>query len=752
MRLGSVTVLLQDFLLVRSLVSIARDIECGGGTVMEIEHRMSSRRVIAGVMAFLIIAPALVLITASAANAAVFPPRYVRTIGGAGRPGVFAWGVQYNPVTDEMLVSDYLNFKIRRYDLAGNYLGDFWRDNAVGQPYTIAVDHQTGAIYVAELKDNPLTVAIAKYDGQGNFLSSIPVSFTAGPRGTPPTTPQNRIRAFYTVWMTVEEDTGDIFLLDSHYNITDDYRPYVLQLDWIDPTTPDDLTADVMVKNWWEINPPTLPDPCNNPGTCVPRAYGIDIANDDVIWLTDAQNQVGYRYAKDGTFLSSFGDGELGGDNRGVVVNEALDRVYVVDAQSSEVDVFNQAGTYVTSFSSEGNGPGQFSGGGRAIDIDPANNVWVGDFGGFETEKFSSTGSPLLSAPQPSRKPQPGLLGQPRDVAVDDQTGEVWVADTWNQRIVRFSATGVPLGAYGQRGSGGPFDMNYPRSIAIDPDTRRIWVAQERGHHIQVYNYPTGPTAAPTYVRQVGQIGADNIDPGNFRWPVDIEFYNRPDGQRVAIIGDRMAASVKAFDADTYVEITKPVDPDPGDPENPLIPLSNHGTAVDPATGNIYVMRETRVEVYDQNGDPANVVFDGSNRFGSSGSGAGQMRGLVDAVISDGTLYVSDETLSRVSAFGLDGRFLGRWGSTYGSNIYDFKGAVGIDADAQGRLYVTDTANDRIQVFNPNLGRQYEQIAPPTPTVTAPAQSTNVPLAPVTLSGTASDDVAVGHVEIALQD
>ena len=38
--------------------------------------------------------------------------------------------------------------------------------------------------------------------------------------------------------MTVEEDTGDLFVLDSHYNITDDYRPYVLQLGWNDPAAP----------------------------------------------------------------------------------------------------------------------------------------------------------------------------------------------------------------------------------------------------------------------------------------------------------------------------------------------------------------------------------------------------------------------------------------------------------------------------------------------------------------------------------
>ncbi|MGB0099125.1 MAG: Ig-like domain-containing protein [Nocardioides sp.] len=717
------------------------------------------RRLLVMILALLMLTPAAVLLgSTSASAAATFPPRYERTIGGDGRPGVFSWGVQYNPVSDEVLVGDYLNFKIRRYDRDGNYLGDFWRDDHVGQPYTIAVDPADGSIYVAELKDNPLTVAIAKYDVEGNFLSSLPVRLSVRTRGEPPTTPQSTLRAFYTVWMTVEEDTGDLLVLDSHYDITDDYRPYVIRMDWLDPE-PGDTSAEVMIEDWWELDPPTLPDPCNNPGTCVPRAYGIDISDDDVVWLTDAQNQVGYRYTKDGTFLGDFGAGQLGGDNRGVVVNEDRDRVYVVDAQNSEIDVFNQEGDYLDSFSGEGSGPGEFAGGGRAIDIDVDGDIWVGDFGGYETEKFSPTGTPLLSAPQPARKPQPGLLGQPRDVAVDDVTGEVWVADTWNQRMVRFSETGEPLGAYGERGSGGPFDMNYPRSIAIDPETRRIWLAQERGHHLQVYNYPSSPGAAPTYVRQVGAIGQDNITPGNFRWPVDIEFYTQPSGRRVAVIGDRMASSVKMFDADTYQEITRPVDPDPSDPENPLIPVSNHGTAIDPDTGNIYVARPSadRIEVYDQSGEPAEVALDSegepTNRIGNgTGSGPGQMRDPVDAVISEGVLYVTDETTSRVSAFSLDGEYLGRWGSTYGPNIYDFRGAIGIDADAEGRLYVTDTGNDRIQVFNPNLGRQYEQNAPPLPSVATPAQSSNLDLEPVTFSGTATDDIAVGHVEIAVQD
>ena len=36
----------------------------------------------------------------ASAQTAFTTPRYVRTIGGAGRPGVFSWGVEYNPVTE----------------------------------------------------------------------------------------------------------------------------------------------------------------------------------------------------------------------------------------------------------------------------------------------------------------------------------------------------------------------------------------------------------------------------------------------------------------------------------------------------------------------------------------------------------------------------------------------------------------------------------------------------------------------------
>lgn len=695
--------------------------------------------VVLGVMAALL--AQVVSTPAASALTANQQPRFERSIGGQGRPGVFAWGVQYNPVTQEVLVGDYLNFKVRRYDKQGNALGDFYRPDHLGQPYSIAVDPNDGAIYVAELKDNPLTAAIVKYDKFGNFMYVANASLSSSTG--------NRFRAFYPVWMTVEEDTGDVWVLDSHYQnigttsggLSEENPPRMLQLHFNDATqTVDELGA-------WPVTPP------GTSTTNQARIYGIDITDDDKIYMTDAWNRRAYIYNRDGTYLSTFGQTQTGGDNRSVVVSEATDRVYVVDAEHSDIDVFRRDGSYVSSFGSEGEGAGQFAGGGRQIDIDDDGNLWVGDFGGFEAEKFGPTGTPLLRAPSPARKPPVGFLAQPRDVAIDDATGDVWVADAWGQRFQRFSSSGASLGAWGKRGPGGPFDMNYPRHIAVQQPTattpKRIWVVNERGHHLQVYNAPTTSGGTPTYVRQVGQIGSDDTDNGHFRWPGDVEFGTFSDGTPVAIITDRMASSVKVINAVTFQEID--MTPGDNDPDANFIPVSSGGTAFDQASGLLYIASGTRIYVYDQAGTRVAT-------YSASGTAPGQFRDLADITICNGQLYAVDEAAAKVNVLNLDGAALAstsyvtRWGATFGQNPFEFKGPAGIDCDANGRVYIADSGNDRIQVFNTAQAKVNDAQAPPVPAVSSPAQSAVLPLGPVTLTGTATDNTGVGSVELTVQD
>ena len=84
------------------------------------------------------------------------------------------------------------------------------------------------------------------------------------------------------------------------------------------------------------------------------------------------------------------------------------------------------------------------------------------------------------------------------------------------------------------------------------------------------------------------------------------------------------------------------------------------GVAVDPATGNIYILSWDLDKVFEYSPDGDTLI----RSFGSTGSGDGQFQKLQwDLDVIDGTLYVVDAKLSRISVFGLDGTFVGKWGT-----------------------------------------------------------------------------------------
>jgi DNA-binding beta-propeller fold protein YncE len=88
---------------------------------------------------------------------------------------------------------------------------------------------------------------------------------------------------------------------------------------------------------------------------------------------------------------------------------------------------------------------------------------------------------------------------------------------------------------------------------------------------------------------------------------------------------------------------------------------------------------------------------------GPMGYGDGQFQepwGI--AVAGDGRVYVADTWNHRVQAFDADGTFLTKWGS-YGQTTDArslFYGPRDIAVDGQGRVFVTDTGNKRIMVFD----------------------------------------------------
>ncbi|NIP86573.1 MAG: 6-bladed beta-propeller, partial [Planctomycetales bacterium] len=108
-----------------------------------------------------------------------------------------------------------------------------------------------------------------------------------------------------------------------------------------------------------------------------------------------------------------------------------------------------------------------------------------------------------------------------------------------------------------------------------------------------------------------------------------------------------------------------------------------------------------RIQVLDPEG---NFV----RAWGSAGSGPGQFQEPWGIAVSDaGRVYVADTWNHRVQVFDLEGNLLSSWGSfmdTQGQADAEpgvFWGPRDVALDDDGRVYVADTGNKRVQVFSP---------------------------------------------------
>ena len=85
--------------------------------------------------------------------------------------------------------------------------------------------------------------------------------------------------------------------------------------------------------------------------------------------------------------------------------------------------------------------------------------------------------------------------------------------------------------------------------------------------------------------------------------------------------------------------------------------------------------------------------------FGSYGEGPGQfVWPTAIAIDSQGSVYVADEWLNRISKFSGDGEYIDSWGKT-GSGDGEMDRPAGLAIDANDVMFVSDSRNHRIQKF-----------------------------------------------------
>ncbi|MBM3925746.1 MAG: hypothetical protein FJ320_07115 [SAR202 cluster bacterium] len=115
------------------------------------------------------------------------------------------------------------------------------------------------------------------------------------------------------------------------------------------------------------------------------------------------------------------------------------------------------------------------------------------------------------------------------------------------------------------------------------------------------------------------------------------------------------------------------------------------------AQGSVYVADEylNRISVFTTEGQ-----FVG--KWGTAGEGPGQLAGPVGMRFHrDGNLYVSESGNHRVQKFSKDGKPLGQWGR-YGGGPGELNMPYGLHIDDDGNIFVADWGNDRVQKLSPD--------------------------------------------------
>jgi hypothetical protein len=88
------------------------------------------------------------------------------------------------------------------------------------------------------------------------------------------------------------------------------------------------------------------------------------------------------------------------------------------------------------------------------------------------------------------------------------------------------------------------------------------------------------------------------------------------------------------------------------------------------------------------------------NEWGSWGAADGHFRSPTGVALdAAGNVYVVDSENNRVEVFDANGRFLAKWGAR-GTDFGEFSQPTAIAVDCNGSVYVADTNNNRVERFD----------------------------------------------------
>lgn len=226
----------------------------------------------------------------------------------------------------------------------------------------------------------------------------------------------------------------------------------------------------------------------------MPKAIGL---SGNKIFVGNATRQTVEVYdGNKGTLRYSFGAGRVT-DPSSLAVDETQGLVFVVDAGTREVKIFDFRGRQVGTISGPGVGVDRLESP-IAIMLDPSiGEIYVSDYGGPTTHAaikiFDYSGNSLGEF---SGEGSCGMLGcsggfsRPQGMALDGQ-GRIYLADLLlAQVLVIDRATKKVIETYGGRGAGPP-ELRMPTDVAI-VNGEDLYVASYRTGRVEVFRGVVG--------------------------------------------------------------------------------------------------------------------------------------------------------------------------------------------------------------------------------------------------------------------
>jgi tripartite motif-containing protein 2/3/tripartite motif-containing protein 71 len=251
-------------------------------------------------------------------------------------------------------------------------------------------------------------------------------------------------------------------------------------------------------------------------------------------------------------------------------------------------------------------------------------------------------------------------MNRPWGVAINSK-GNIIVAEYGEKCISIFSPEGEKIRSFGSEGSR-PGQFKWPQGVAVDDDDN-ILVVDNWNNRIQKF------TSDGRFVSAV-----DNLD---LKSPVGIAIH--PHSKNIYVT-DSYNGCILILDPDLTLSSSFGSE---GSGNGQF--LSPCGVAFD-STGNVYVADSGnhRIQVFTAEGEYLRK-FDHGNLYDIS-------------IDSEDVLYVAENDSDRVLLFTRKGRLMTLFGS-WGTGLGQFHSPCGIALDKDSNIYVSDTWNNRLQIF-----------------------------------------------------